>query len=293
MTDEEFDKDLDEGFDEELDEEFDEDFDEETEVEFDDKFDEKGKEKIKEFYERKEKAYPVRPYQVLGLDPFCGQAARAANRHRRAKAHIEYLADLRIKANLVIDRKYDVKTIKSLDKDCGLIKEERVDYIFSEDGEYMEWPSKAHQDVAINMLKNIFVLLPDKRDNIMHYCIADRTSSSKSNKEIYSDLVFWDAPLNYELNMFNRDFGNWRDPSLIIEVIDKDEATEEAQKKASKLLTSIPTLREIFLYDFTTKTWLKRLKGHKWERDDYSPMLGIRLDLLNTNNYMESVKSCE
>lgn len=149
MTDEEFD----EEFNEEFDEEFDEDFVEDYDGEFDEEFDEKRNEKIEKFYELKEKAYPVRPYQVFGLDAFCGQAARTANRHQRSKAHSEYLADLRINANLAIQRKYDIVTPKSLIEDSGLIKEERIDGIFSEYGEHREWPSKQHQDIAVGMLK--------------------------------------------------------------------------------------------------------------------------------------------
>lgn len=284
MTDEEFD----EEFNEEFDEEFDEDFVEDYDGEFDEEFDEKRNEKIEKFYEIKEKAYPVRPYQVFGLDAFCGQAARTANRHRRSKAHSEYLADLRINANLAIQRKYDIVTPKSLIEDSGLIKEERIDGIFSEYGEHREWPSKQHQDIAVGMLKNIILLFPDKW--ITHSSIADQTSSSKSNKEIYSDLVCWDTAPNFDLNKINHNFGNSRDPSLIIEVVDKGESTAEAQNKASKLLTAMPTLKEIFLYEFTTKTWWKKLKGYKWEKDDYSPLLDIRLDRLNSNNYMESLK---
>lgn len=66
MTDEEFD----EEFNEEFDEEFDEDFVEDYDGEFDEEFDEKRNEKIEKFYELKEKAYPVRPYQVLVLTHF-------------------------------------------------------------------------------------------------------------------------------------------------------------------------------------------------------------------------------
>lgn len=248
-------------------------------------FDKKRNEKIEEFYARKEREYTVRPYQALGFDAFCGQAARAANRHRRAVAHREYLADLRIRAYMAIERTYDVTTPKSLKDDAGIIKEEWIDDIFSEYGEYRSWPSIPHQDVTNKMLKNFMFFFPDKCDNIMHSCIADRTSSSKTNKEVYSDLVYWETAPNYDLTEFNHDFGNRRDPSLIIEVVDEDESVIEAQKTASKLLTAIPTLREIFLYEFTTKTWMRRLKGHKWENGNFSPMLNTELDILNSNDY--------
>ncbi len=32
---------------------------------------------------------------------------------------------------------------------------------------------------------------------------------------------------------------------------------------------------------------MRRLKGHKWENGDFSPMLNTELDILNSNDYMK------